>query len=216
MTYSVALECAVAQRRANVDAAQVSRICWFQMLEDLEPHIVVPEKPFQQSVTQHGEFVMRRSVLMISETNPPTSSHMYWCQLCTADRDTRSNLSTPEVAATRLTIYEPEFYVALPLCPQNTTFHLAESVCVNNETVSQDSPPNCTLDNSCDGEDSEDTFPLRTAVIAGGSVVGMVVVLLAVAVTVLCYLLLRRRKEKRGDSQKDRGIVNVCMRMADC
>ena len=177
------------------------QICWFQMSKDMEPQVVVPGKHFQYSVNQPmvGGFVLHQSVLQISEANPPTNNDIYWCQLCTADKDTQNNSSTPEVSATRLTIYDPQFYTALPPCPNGTSFHLAESVCVNNETVPQDSPSNCTSSDSCDGED---IFPLRTVVIAGGSTIGVVLILLAVVLTICCLHVRRRRIKVRGHNQK--------------
>ena len=186
-----------------------SEICWVQMLGDSEPQGVEQGGSFSLSTSSSvvEKFVIFQSVLAISEVYPSNGSHIYWCELSTADKLCNSSISS--VFVNRVTIHESEFYATLPPCPKGTAFHLAETVCVNNESVNLDSPvltTSCPPDGDCSGEDAGDSqtvVPLRTVVIAV-VVTGIGVPVLLAVVIVVPVLIMRGRRRKKENQRVDK------------
>ena len=190
--YNVSLECAVATQ-----AVTESEIRWVEVLDsELE------DGSFHVSTdiyTLEG-FTLFQSVLHITTVPQPNISHVYWCEFHTLGKETQESFIN------KLTIYEPEFYASFPPCPQeNSGFHLAQKVCVSNDSLSDD-PPSVS--------DTEGSFPLRTAVIVAAAIGAVLLVLLVVIVIMLvvcCLYLRRKNKGKKQDSCKYSTVsIMVC------
>ena len=192
--YSVSLECTIAQLRNKSDIKSVIR--WIQDVDDSEPHTVTIEGPFINSTSTKsmiGDYVLLHSVLNITELARPNRVHTYWCELHTPDKQGNDSDNTGMRVANRATVLGPELYASLPPCPRDTAFHLAQSVCILNASLSI-----TTGSGRCNSEG-----PVVSAGVIAAIVFGSVTVILAVVVisVSLVWCVLLRRKRRRGKKQ---------------
>ena len=206
--YSVSFQCAVAQTSSDKDE---SEIYWMGLTQDSEQERVPSglNGPYKQSAATSviRGTIIHTSVLEIASHPPPTTIHSYWCELSTPDSKLKTNSSTLQDFANRVTVYGPDFYSSFSPCPPEAALHLAESVCVSSSLLDDQvtiepcpsGSESCSngIDTGSGSTQDNTTAAVNTAVIVGAGVGGgVIIVLVGLCCVLVLFLCHRRRKNK--------------------
>lgn len=218
--YSVSFQCAVAQTSSNTDESEIH---WMRLTQDSEQERIPIELngPYKQSAVTSviRGTIIHTSVLEIAGHPPPTTIHRYWCELSTPDSELKTNSSTLQDFANRVTVYGPDFYSSFSPCPPGAALHLAESVCVNSSLLDDQvtiepcpsGSESCSngIDTGSGSTQDNTTAAVNTAVIVGAGVGGgVIIVLVGLGCVLVLFLCHRRRKNKDLNGEL---ITKVCI-----
>ena len=188
---NIHLECRVALLSVNRNVSKSVTIKWLEQIGQSEPKIYQREIKLLFSTVDVN--IMISSLLRLS--GEVEKQHRYWCQL---------DLGTKDIfRASSVTTIEPfDFYQTLPSCPNDITFHLAETACAErnfsiklNPTPTPDVVQHCSSSNDSDTNSPVNTNALSTLALSIGLPILLSTLLLIVALAIL--LLARRRLASR-------------------